>query len=249
MIQQSTELITTLTTQSLSREFERSLTIPKIIAEALPICTVIKHVEPGIVETTLDMHLTRLVESLNLKWNLQPGQITTIIEDLVDRYQYESLEDFILVFKRARQGEFGELYRLDSAVIFGWMERYLEEKYSVLERLQSSDKGKSEKVEFPEITPETEKLVKDYKSGIDVFSGTKPVLMLTKEEIKAEGQVRPPRMKAKSAGRMFTDEEVGRIQDLKRVYGVKYHDVNTGDPLPNWIPFAQFEKEFYESLE
>ena len=131
--QHSTGLIATVSDPDKAREFERSLTVQKIVETAIPISIVLKNTNPGDLERTLDIQLTRLVESLNLKWNLSPGQIKTIVEDLIDKYKNESLEDFILVFKKARQGEFGELYRLDSAVIFNWMELYLAEKYEALE--------------------------------------------------------------------------------------------------------------------
>lgn len=196
-IQQSTELLATLKDTNLSREFERNLTVEKIVKDSIPLVTLAKNCEPGIIEATLDVHLNNLVESLNLKWNLQPHQIKTIVEDLIDKYQYESLEDFILIFKRARQGEFGELYRLDSAVIFGWMERYLEEKYEAFERLQKQNKP-AEKIIFPEVSEETVKEVKDFAEGLK--KTMKKEVPISDEEIEAEGQERASLPKSKSAG-------------------------------------------------
>lgn len=77
---------------------------------------------------------------MNLKWNLSDGQIQQIVEDLMDKFPNETIEDFILIFKKARQNEFGEIYRLDSAVIFGWVEKYLDEKYQVIEGLLMKEK-------------------------------------------------------------------------------------------------------------
>lgn len=146
MLQQkerSTALIAILTNKEeieKAKEFERSLTIVKIVNDALPICEVRKTVGFKAIAQAIDIQLTRLVGSLNLKWNLSDSQIRQIVEDLIDKYPNETIEDFMLIFKKARQNEFGELYRLDSAVIFGWMDKYLDEKYEVIERKMMAEK-------------------------------------------------------------------------------------------------------------
>lgn len=85
------------------------------------------------VAIAIDIQLTRLIASLNLKWNITDAQIKTIVEDIMDKFPNESIEDFMMCFKKARQGEYGELFRLDSAVVFVWIQRYLDEKYEALE--------------------------------------------------------------------------------------------------------------------
>src|SRR4051812_8486827 len=97
--ERSTGLIATASNAEKIGELERTLTVEKILQESLPMVTVLKNSNPGDVERIIDIHLTRLVASLNLKWSLQPGQIQQIVQDLVDKYQYESIEDFILIFK------------------------------------------------------------------------------------------------------------------------------------------------------
>lgn len=48
---------------------------------------------------------------------------------LLDKYPHESLEDFVIMFRNAKTGKYGELYnRLDGQIIFKWMGEYLEEK-------------------------------------------------------------------------------------------------------------------------
>lgn len=131
--EQSTGLIATLTDPETAREFERGLTIAKVIKSAVPVAEVARVVGSRQVAIALDIQLTRLVASLNLKWNITDGQIKTIVEDIIDKYPNESIEDFVLCFKKARTGEYGELFRLDSAVVFVWIQRYLDEKYEVLE--------------------------------------------------------------------------------------------------------------------
>lgn len=106
----------------------------------MPIVELKRVVGNKIVAQAIDIQLTRLVASMNLKWNLSDGQIQQIVEDLMDKFPNETIEDFILIFKKARQNEFGEIYRLDSAVIFGWVEKYLDEKYQVIEGLLMKEK-------------------------------------------------------------------------------------------------------------
>ncbi len=189
----STGLIATVSDPVKFRELERSLTVEKIVETALPMSVVMQNVSPGDLERSLDIQLTKLVENLNLKWNLTPPQIKTIVEDLIDKYKSESLEDFILVFKKARQGEFGELYRLDSAVIFGWMEFYLSEKYEALERKLMREKDNIYKPMEPQAPDELrdkyiDQMVQELKPTVDRSVLTKTI---SDEEIKAEGKARP----------------------------------------------------------
>jgi hypothetical protein len=135
-----TGLIAILTDKEKSKEFERGLTIQKIVKDAVPLCELRRTIGNKPVAQAIDIQLTRLVASMNLKWNLSDGQIQQIVEDLIDKFPNETVEDFILIFKKARQNEFGEIYRLDSAVIFGWVEKYLDEKYQVLESILMKEK-------------------------------------------------------------------------------------------------------------
>ena len=74
-----TGLIATLTSVEASREFERNLTIAKIVESALPMSELIRHVGHRNVAIALDVQLTRLVASLNLKWNVNDSQIKDIV--------------------------------------------------------------------------------------------------------------------------------------------------------------------------
>lgn len=48
----------------------------------------------------------------------------------MDRFPYETIEDFVLMFKNGKAGKYDEkLYnRLDGMIIINWMYKYLEEK-------------------------------------------------------------------------------------------------------------------------
>lgn len=143
------------------------------------------------VAIALDIQLTRLVANLNLKWSLNDTQIKTIVEDLLDKYPNESLEDFILCFKKARQGEYGELIRLDGPIIFSWIQTYLDEKYKAVE--DDLMKQKDEFYKAVIIEESSRDRFEEWKQSVNQFDGVKAVAKLTDEEIEAEGQEKPKR--------------------------------------------------------
>lgn len=60
-------------------------------------------------------------------------QVTIIASDIINKFPYESLEDFVLCFKKARTFEYGKVFRLESLTFFEWIEKYLNEKADYLE--------------------------------------------------------------------------------------------------------------------
>lgn len=199
--QHSTGLIATVSDPVKVRELEKSLTISKIVDTAIPMSIVSRNVSPGDLERSLDIQLTRLVQSLNLKWNIEPPQIKLIVEDLIDKYKHETLEDFILIFKKARQNEFGEIYRLDSAVVFGWVDKYLDEKYKVVESKlrEEKDAWKNESIrtqaDWLQVWKEAIEKTDSEGGPIRTLSLNLTTLTniraMTEEEIKEEGQDKP----------------------------------------------------------
>ncbi len=62
--------------------------------------------------------------------------IQILIEDLVDKYKYDSIEDIQECLKKGRRGDYGAIYgvKLNMIVISKWMEKHLQLKMDVLER-------------------------------------------------------------------------------------------------------------------
>lgn len=199
------------------------------------------------VARTIDIALTKLVASVNVSQNLNDSQIKTIVEDLIDKYKNESIEDFILVFRKARQGEFGTIYHLHSAVIFGWMEFYLEEKYQAVERKLMLDRDNIYNNQVPaKDTGETEgwELFKSYAAKLKEEKTVRP---LTDQDVLREGQSEPAKKKAifypstppEKAAEIQAKIELGRkIHELSKKHPDKSLDElkELANKMADWKP-------------
>lgn len=183
---QSTGLIAILSDPEKAQQFEKGLTIAKIIDTAIPISQFENTRE---IKQSIDIQLTKLVAMLNLKWSLTDFQIKQIVEDLVEKFPHETVEDFILVFKKARQGEFGELTRLDSVVIFKWVEKYLEQKYDALVDKLNRERDEYYKTQLPPPPAEHQDRWAEVLAAVqEGFAGSVPEV-----DANEEGQETPKR--------------------------------------------------------
>lgn len=250
-------LVSTLTTSEESEKFVRSLTIEKIVETSQPISQLEKYVPRKDIKLLLDVHLLKFIKSLNLKWTISDDQVMPIVEDLLYKYPNESIEDFLLVFRKARMGEFKDengnstIYRLDGAVIFGWMDQYLEQKYEVLERNLYKEKDqvhnafkKAEK-DYLKLWKDSIDLLaeKDRKAGkVADTPKTAAIRMklnqLTREQILEEGQADPKR-KVEA----FTPEEYKKMHDMKVEYGRECTDIYSGNVKPGMPSFEDWLKD------
>lgn len=230
--ERSTGLIATIKSPEKFREMERGLTVEKIVENSIPIAALKQTIPYKEIAQALDIQLTRLVGSLNLKWNLQDEQIKVIVEDLLDKYPNESLEDFTLVFKKARTGCFKDkdgdstIYRLDSAIIFSWMEQHLEEKYRVLESKLREEKDEFFKPVKPVAKSEShQKWLDKLKEAVDGIQSKKTV-PLTKDEIRREGQPKPVDFK-------YNTDQVQALQILIQgeMHRIAYEGYKHVDPV------------------
>ena len=94
------------------------------------------------IETFLAIQINNLSDSVNIAANLnfQPEQIPEVARALVLLFPVESLEDFVLCFRRGAYGFYGTIYKLDASVLCDWMKKYLDEKYQLIETREANAK-------------------------------------------------------------------------------------------------------------
>ena len=89
------------------------------LIQCQPIAMMKQVVSPLSMEIFLVKQLESLkdIVTIDARLNLQNHHIPMIAEDILKRYPVESLEDFVLCFRRGSAGFYGSIYRLDAAVI------------------------------------------------------------------------------------------------------------------------------------
>lgn len=109
-----------------------------------PITALISHAGQQTVQAYVEAEIVKLAMNFNGNpaLNLKDYQVPVIAEMLIENYKWESIEDFTLCFRKASCGMYGEIYRIDGAVIGQWMAKYLEEKYDALEQRKEKEKQK-----------------------------------------------------------------------------------------------------------
>ena len=78
----------------------------------------------------------RFLDSFSFSTKMSPAQMETFTVDALDHLSYDSLDDAVLFFKRARSGTYGVAKKgIDANLVFGdWLPQYLEEKAKAREK-------------------------------------------------------------------------------------------------------------------
>lgn len=174
--------------------------LPSKISAAInepPICDLVKVAGSGIVVRYIEFELIRMSSLISVGNNLNNAQVEFIATQLVEMFPNESLADFKLCFQRGSIGQYGEIFRMDGIVLRKWMEKYLDEKYTVVE--EELRKAKDNPHKLPEKAEEGPgyKAFKEYAKSLTM--GTK-VPGMTDSDFRKYGKEQPVRKDAATAG-------------------------------------------------
>ena len=110
---------------------ERSLTVEKCLSA--PLLYNQRRNEAELIKA-IYLLIYRFCNLINVGKNLNETQQIQLAADLFTAFGGESLEDVALFFKMAREGAFGDFYRLDTVIINSWIPKYLDIKAEARER-------------------------------------------------------------------------------------------------------------------
>jgi hypothetical protein len=211
-----------------------------LAAKGTPIVNIIKAIDPIKVEAFISFVLATEVAAMwngDQRLNLQSHQRPVIAKSLMETFKSENLADFTLCFRRGVAGYYGELYRIDLSIINGWMAKYLEEKYQVIE----DELHREKENQYRPIVPENSDRdwLGEWQKAIESGEGTRMATQLTQEQIEAEGQEKPKKDNYPATSRNEIELRLLHIEYIKANY-----DARTGQPLKTWIP----EKDWIENL-
>ena len=99
-----------------------------------------------IAKTILVEALTDLVMLFNIGKTMNPPQIIQTIDLILQKYWYLRLTELKYCFNQAKMGAYGKVYdRIDGAIIFEWIEKYIEERKELIIQKQVERNKESKK--------------------------------------------------------------------------------------------------------
>lgn len=143
------------------------------------------------VKRMIQFELIKLAELMSVGGNLNQAQIDFISDELIIKYPTESIADFKICFRKGAIGSYGDIQRMDGITIGQWMEKYLFEKYEILEDTLKKEKDNHYKIIIPENSERD--WLSEWQKAVKESEGFKSVPHLTDDEIKDEGQAEPKR--------------------------------------------------------
>jgi hypothetical protein len=194
--------------------------------DATPICMIEKVIDPLKIEAFIAYHLIHVSAMINVdtRLNLQPAQVKFIAQSLRENFSYESLADINLCLKRGAMGFYGDIFRIDGAVIMGWMEKYLDEKYDALEQRKAKEKH-----------PDKAKPVKQVVDGSKYIKQMLENLGVPNDPPKDNAKENAyQRHKVESQHHVTTADELQKKQLHIEYIRANYNP--DGSKKPTWIP-------------
>jgi hypothetical protein len=141
--------------------FEHELTVEKAM-DSVSIGKLTRSIDKINVIKAITYLILRLAEHFNMKGKFTSEQASVLALDLTQIFDYETLEDVVLMFKLARQGRIGDGkdFKLDGqTVLHKWVPEYLELKAIERERQHNDKKEDIKRFSTKDFAPEVAKKI------------------------------------------------------------------------------------------
>lgn len=203
------------------------------------------------IEACLALEIAKVSNMITAGGNLRQGQAVEIARELIAEHPHESLEDFCLCLRRGIKGIYGDIFRFDVVVIFGWLKKYLDEKYQALENKLMEEKDNQYEPLVPNMEPPHSETLTDevkkkkererLKAWLDAIKAVdaKKITPMSEQDIKLEGQAKP-----KANHYPVTTLSQAQKHELHVEWVRHNFDKYTADKLPTWKP----EQEWIDTL-
>lgn len=189
--------------------------MPRTIREIVsgnepPVSQIAKIVPMSQITAQLEFELIKVNDLVSVGNKLNTGQIQFVAEAILEAFPNETLADFKIACQRGCIGQYGDVWRLDGIVIRGWIEKYLNEKYQLIETEAMKNKANREGTrakpsailpkDAPGISAAGMKALEDMRKIVDETKKVSKIPGMTDADIRRNGQLQPPKKTALTAG-------------------------------------------------
>lgn len=92
------------------------------------------------VEVLILASVNKCIQSLDIE--MDNSTVSILVEDIVEKFKYDSIEDIQLCLKKGRQGNYGPVYgKINMIIVTEWMAKHLEEKSREREKIIEARKS------------------------------------------------------------------------------------------------------------
>jgi hypothetical protein len=224
-------------------------TIARAIAIGIPMKTLAAHT--GNVQAFLERQLIWLSTLVNLsaQQSLQAHQIEFVATEIYRLWAHKlslSIEDMAVCFRRGSMGQYGEIYRIDGAIINGWLQKYDSERDAEITKQMMEERENMYKL------PPKQEEYGDRDKWLKILSDEVAKVPVPKGQRESTihkhlRTIAPPPDDTVSK-RPKTHEELFE-KELHRVYTLANYDPRSGKPLVTHMPEKEWREKNNEAIE